>query len=180
MTEPIDVRFFPTEAISPALRASIIDVCIRAHDNEDFHRLFSFVPSGGRHFLAYHGETLVSHAVVTTRWLQVEGRPVMRTAFVDAVSTVPEHQGRGYGSAVMRHLGENIDDYAIGCLETDRIGFYRRLGWEVWQGPLAGRSDQGLIPTPDQKGVMVLRLANTPQLSFDEPLSVECQAERIW
>lgn len=104
----------------------------------------------------------------------------MRTAYVDAVSTLPEHQGRGYGSAVMRHLGANIDDYEIGCLETDRIGFYGRLGWEVWRGPLAGRSETGLIPTPDQKGVMVLRLPHTPTLSLDDALSVECQTERIW
>jgi len=80
----------------------------------------------------------------------------------------------------MRHLAENIPDYEIACLETEKIGFYERLGWEVWRGPLAGRSEQGLIRTPEQKGVMILRLARTPALNLDGELTIECQANRIW
>ena len=38
----------------------------------------------------------------------------------------------------MRRLTAEIGDYEIGCLQTDRVGFYDRLGWELWQGPLAG------------------------------------------
>ena len=79
----------------------------------------------------------------------------------------------------MRHLAANIPDYVIAGLETDRTGFYERLGWEVWRGPLAGRSEQGLIPTPDQTGVMILRLAKTPPLDLDQGLTIE-QAGRIW
>ena len=80
----------------------------------------------------------------------------------------------------MTRLAESIDDYEIGCLQTDRTGFYARLGWELWRGPLAGRGDDGLIPTPDQRGVMVLRLAPTPPLDLDTGLSIERQPERIW
>jgi aminoglycoside 2'-N-acetyltransferase I len=127
---------------------------------------------------------LVSHAVVTTRWLQPDGQPELKTAYVDAVATLPAYQGQGYGSAVMLELANRIDDYSIGCLETERAGFYERLGWELWRGPLAGRSEQGLIPTPDQKGVMVLRLSQTPALDLDQGLTIECQTgelgNRIW
>ena len=80
----------------------------------------------------------------------------------------------------MKHLAENISDYVIACLETDKTGFYECLGWQVWRGPMAGRSEQGLIPTPDQTGVMILRLAETPSLNLDEGLTIECQAGRIW
>ncbi|MGZ4734935.1 MAG: GNAT family N-acetyltransferase [Acidimicrobiia bacterium] len=122
----------------------------------------------------------MSHAVVTTRWVQPEGQPVLKTAFVDAVSTLPMYQGLGYGGTVMRRLDTAIDDYEIACLQTDRTGFYERLGWELWQGPLAGRSEQGLIPTPQQRGVMVLRLAHTPPLDLATQLTIECQPDRIW
>jgi hypothetical protein len=37
-----------------------------------------------------------------------------------------------------------------------------------------------VIPTPDQRGVMVLRLANTPPVDLDAALTIECQPERIW
>lgn len=169
-----------TEGLNEATRASIIQVCIAAHQEEDFKNLFSYIPSGGRHFLAYRETELVSHAVVTTRWLQPEGLPILKTAYVDAVATLPSYQRQGYGSSVMRHLAENIPDYEIACLETEKIGFYERLGWEVWRGPLAGRSEQGLLPTPEQKGVMILRMVGTPSLNLDGSLTIESQPGRIW
>ena len=180
MADSITVTSARTEDLSTTIRASIIYVCITAHQKEDFKRLFSYIPSGGRHFLAYRETELVSHAVVTTRWLQPEGQPVLKTAYVDAVATLPAYQGQGYGSALMRQLAKDIDDYAIACLETERLAFYERLGWEIWRGPLAGRSEQGLIPTPEQNGIMVLRLPQTPALDLEQGLTIECQTGRIW
>src|SRR5262245_38042231 len=182
MSDRIVVRSFRTEELDAAARASIIRVCIEAHGTEDFDKLFSYIPSGGRHVLGSHGPTLVSHAVATTRWVQPAGEPPLKTAYVDAVATLPSYEGRGFASAVMRRLAEDVDhDFALGCLETDRVGFYRRLGWELWRGPLAGRrTDGSLVATPDQTGVMVLRLTNTPPLDLDAMLTIECQAARIW
>lgn len=169
-----------TEDLRSDVREAIIEVCVAAHDNDGFRRMFIDYFHSARHFLAYREDEVVAHAVVTTRGVQPEGHPVLRTAYVDAVSTLPECQGQGYGSAVMRALGAGIDDYEIACLETQREGFYERLGWEVWRGPLGGRSDDGLVPTPDQTGVMVLRLSHTPELDLDAPMTIEVQLERIW
>jgi len=180
MTGSISVTSAKTEDIGAATRASIVELCIAAHQEQDFQHLFLYIPSGGRHFLAYREEVLVSHAVVTTRWLQPQGQPILKTAYVDAVATLPAYQGRGCGSAVMQHLARNIADYAIACLQTDRTGFYARLGWEVWRGALAGRGEQGIIPTPEQRGVMILRLPQTPTLNPDAELTIECQTGRIW
>lgn len=80
----------------------------------------------------------------------------------------------------MRHLAKNIADYEIACLETERPAFYERLGWEVWRGALAGRSEEGVTPTPEQKGIMILRLERTPALDLDGALTIECQGGRIW
>jgi aminoglycoside 2'-N-acetyltransferase I len=173
------VTVINTEDLADDIRAAIIQVCFSAFQEEDFLRLFSYIPAGGRHFLAYHGTTLVSHAVVTTRWLQPDDQPLLKTAYVDAVATLPAYQGQGYGSAVMQQLAQNIGDYDIAGLQTDRPGFYARLGWELWRGALGGRSAQGVIPTPEQQGVMVLRLARTPAINLDSALTVECTG-RIW
>jgi len=173
--------FTSEELAAAGLRQAVIDLCVAAHENDEFRYMFSrYFASGARHFLAYDGDTLVSHAVVSTRGVQPEGLPILRTAFVDAVSTLPSRQNEGYGSATMQCLAENIGDYEIGCLQTDRGSFYAHLGWEEWRGPLAGRSDDGLIPTPDQRGVMVLRLPNTPPFDLDAALTIERQPERIW
>jgi aminoglycoside 2'-N-acetyltransferase I len=181
MMDDFVVTAMRTEDISAVTRTQIIQVCVAAHREEDFKNLFSYVPSGGWHFLAYQEDDLVSHALVTTRWLQPQGHLLLKTAYIDAVSTLPAYQGKGYGSALMRRLAADIDnEYAIACLETDRESFYDRLGWEAWLGPLAGRSDQGLVPTPEQRGVMVLRLSQTPALDLNSMLTIECQTGRIW
>jgi aminoglycoside 2'-N-acetyltransferase I len=168
-----------TEDLNPTTRSAIIDVCIAAHQKADFRHLFSYIAAGGRHFLAYCGEELVSHAVVTTRWLQPEGQPLLKTAYVDAVATLPAYQGHGYGTLVMQQLANNIADYELACLETDRPVFYERLGWEEWRGLLAGRKEGELMSTPDQKGIMILRLAHTPLLDLNSSLTVEYDG-RIW
>jgi len=181
MSETTRVRRYKTEELDADARNAIVNLCVVAHQEEDFKNLFSYVPTGGLPFFGSHGGLLVSHAMVTTRWLQPEGHPVLKTAYIDAVATLPTHQGRGHGSAVMRYVAGNIEDeYTIACLETERITFYEQLGWQAWRGPLAGRSEQGLIPTPEPQGIMVLRLSQTPPLNLDSTLTIECQQERIW
>lgn len=176
----LSVQRAETWELPPALRAEIIRVCIAAHEEEDFQNLFSYIRSGGRHFLALRGDELVSHAVVTTRWLQPQGHPRLKTAYVDAVATHPAAQGQGYGSAVMRALAAGIEDYAIACLETDIPGFYTRLGWDLWRGPLAGRESDGeIVPTPEQTGILILRLPHTPVLNLGSLLTIEIDG-RIW
>ena len=182
-------RYFPeirivcrrTEALDEPAREAVVEVCVAAHGEEDFRNLFSYIRAGGHHFLAYEGEALVGHAVVTTRWLQPEGLPLLKTAYVDAVATLPQKQGRGIGSMVMGALAEEIGDaYEIGCLETERVSFYERVGWEVWRGKLAGRDGDSLIATPEQTGIMILRLPQTTPLDLDGLLTIERQPGRIW
>lgn len=141
--------------------------------------LFTYIPAGGRHFLVYGAQELVGHAVVTTRWLQPQGLPLLCTVYVDSVATLPRYQGQGIGSAVIRHLALGITDYEIACLETDRVGFYARLGWEEWRGPLAGRKETELLPTPGQADIMISRLARTPSLNLEGGLTIEYDG-RIW
>jgi aminoglycoside 2'-N-acetyltransferase I len=179
MSQPVRVTSACTEELNADTRASIIHVCRTAHQEDDFVQLFSYIPSGGIHVLAYREQKLVGHAVVTTRWLQPEGLPLLRTAYVDAVATLPAYQGQGIGSAVMRHLASVISEYEIACLETERVSFYTQLGWEAWRGPLAGRRATELLPTPDQKGIMILRLARTPPLDINSLLVIEYDG-RIW
>ena len=118
-----------TSALTEAERAAVIQLCIAAHGNPGFADLFSLLPPDGLHLLGHEDSTLVGHAVVTTRWLQPAGLPLLRTAYVDAVATLPARQGQGVGSAVMRALAAAVaEEYEIACLETQRAGFYARLG----------------------------------------------------
>src|SRR4030067_386422 len=156
MSESIVVTSARPEDLSPAIRAYFIDVCVAAHQEDSFRRLFSYIPAGGRHFLAYRDRELVSHAVVTTRWLKADGQPDLKTVYVDAVATLPVYQGRGIGSALMRHLASALSDYAIACLETERVSFYAQLGWEEWRGFLAHQKVGQKTPHLHPKTIIAL------------------------
>ncbi len=173
------IRIRRTRQLDALARATIVELCTAAHQ-ADFSHLFYYLPADGLHFIAYFDEEIVSHAVVTTRWLQPEWRPLLRTAYVDTVATLPGFQGRGYGTSVMRELAANISAYEIACLTADRRDFFERLGWQRWRGPRAGRSGSELIPTPAQLNVMILRLPKTPPLDLDRLLTIDTQAGRIW
>ena len=95
-------------------------------------------------------------------------------------STLPQYEGGATEARPCGRLAAESTTTRSRALQTDRVGFYDRLGWELWQGPLAGRGEDGLIPTPDQQGVMVLRLPRTPPLRLDTRLTIEPQPERIW
>ncbi|MEM7130318.1 MAG: GNAT family N-acetyltransferase [Chloroflexota bacterium] len=178
----LTIRVTHTRNLSEDVRSAVDHVCMAARLGEMTESLFQFLPPDGIHVMGYIEDEMVSHAVVTTRWLQVAEQPILKTAYIDAVSTVPKFQQRGAGSAVMRHLTGVIPNYEIGALQTERVPFYSRVGWEVWRGPLAGRKANGeRIPTPDMGDdrVMIFRLPNTPELDLDSPLSIEYNG-RIW
>ena len=72
--------------------------------------------------------------------------------------------GQGRGSSVVRAVNEHIQSmYELGALSTGLPDFYRRLGWELWIGSTAVRTERGLVPTPeDDGGIMVLCHAHHP------------------
>jgi aminoglycoside 2'-N-acetyltransferase I len=180
MSSPLTILVANTEALTEALRADIITVCIDAHSEPEFAHLFTWVPTGGLHVVAQRDGRVLGHAMVTARRAQPAGLPELNTAYVDAVSVSPQQQGSGVGSAVMRALAQEITSFDIACLETNRPGFYERLGWQIWRGPKAGRGPAGLIMTPAQQTVMILQLDHTPPLELDSLLTIECQPGRIW
>lgn len=163
--------------LSAHQRAEIIALCTAAYE-EDFADMFDMLP-GSIHMLARLNGQLVSHAAWVTRWLQPEGLPVLHTAFVEAVATVPEHQGKGFASAVLRELATHITSYDLGALSPSDAAFYERLGWELWRGPLGIRTEHGLKPTPGEQA-MVLRLPHTPVLDLDRAMSAEWRLGELW
>jgi aminoglycoside 2'-N-acetyltransferase I len=101
---------------------------------------------------------------------------------VEAVATLPTHQRRGYGSAIMEQVGEHIDGtFRLGALGTGRHAFYARLGWIVWMGPTSVRTDRGLVPTPEEDGHVLVRLTSTsPYLDLSAPISCDWRSGDVW
>jgi GNAT superfamily N-acetyltransferase len=173
-----------TADLSPTERATIVAICERATGN-DFSILFELVERSPEswHVLAHAKGTLIGHALWYPRWLQTDDGPLLHTAYVEAVAVEPAWQGQGVGSALLTLLAAEIAAFELGALSTERHAFYARLGWELWQGPLAVRMPAGLEHTtfddPDDR-VMILRTRLTPPLDLTATLSGEPRTPSHW
>lgn len=157
---------------------AVLALCSAAYEMEFSPYLALF--DDPMHVLAEENGRLVSHALWVTRVLEANHRLQLRTAYIEAVATLPDAQGRGFGSAVMRAVGAATQTgYDLGALSPSDWAFYAPFGWELWKGPLAVRTNDGEMPTPDEE-VMILRLPDTPPLDLTWPLSVEWRPIEIW
>jgi aminoglycoside 2'-N-acetyltransferase I len=136
---------------------------------------------GGTHFLLEDEGALVGHASVVERTLHLGDRPV-RTGYVEAVAIEPGRQGSGLGSRLMEVVNGHIDaGFELGALGTGEQSFYERLGWEVWQGPASVRTVDGLQPSPDEDGyILVLRTRSSPALHLTDAISCEWRPGDSW
>ena len=180
---PARIEVVTADALGAAARAEIIALCESAY-GEDFTRLFEDFP-GSTHVIARDERgAIVSHAEWVTRWLQPAGHPVLRTAYVEAVATAPDHQRRGFATAVLRHLGEALaadPAWELAALSPSDSAFYACLGWELWRGPLGIRRGDIIEPTDADEEVMILRLPRTPAtLATTSLLTAEWRAGEPW
>jgi aminoglycoside 2'-N-acetyltransferase I len=136
---------------------------------------------GGQHFVLEVDGRIVSHASVVERELHVAQRP-LRTGYVEAVATAPDHEGQGHGSAVMREATTHIREaFELGALGTGKHGFYERLGWQTWRGPTFVRAPEGPRRTPDEDGlIMVVRTPTSPPIDLHAPLSCDWRPGDVW
>ena len=148
-----------SNTIAASTLQAIRDLCSEAYREDFSHALELLGP--GVHVIGRLDEEIVSHAMWVDRELEVGGRGRLHTAYVEAVATRPAFQRRGFGTGVMRRLAREIRGYDLGALSPSDEGFYARLGWEAWRGPLFIRTATGIEATPDE-GVMILRLERRP------------------
>ena len=137
---------------------------------------------GGVHVIAEIGGSVIAHASVVPRELHADGRP-LRTGYVEAVATSPRLQARGVGTLVMQAANAHIrQTYELGALGTGEHGFYARLGWRTWQGPLYVRAQEGEQRTAEEDGgIMILETPSTPKpLDLALPLSCDWRDGDVW
>lgn len=131
--------------------------------------------------VVFDDETAVAHAAVVPRTIQVVDRSVS-TGYVEAVATHPMRRRKGLGAMVMTEVADLLHShFEMGALSTGRQDFYRRLGWERWQGPTYVRVGSELIRTVEEdEGVMVLRFGPSRGVDLTAPISCEGRPGDDW
>ena len=136
---------------------------------------------GGVHFVLDLDGEIVAHASVVEREIHVGGRP-LRTGYVEAVATAPDRQGIGLGSRLMADVASYIrETFELGALGTGRHHFYERLGWLTWAGPSFVRTADGVQPTPEDDGyILVLPTPWSPPLGRSGSISCDWRPGDVW
>ena len=168
----------PADGLPRGEREAVVDLCTRAY-GQDLRSLMGTF-HGATHVLGYMHERLVAHALWVTRWLQVGDAEPLRTAYIEAVATDGDFRRRGFARAAMARVIDEIQDFGLGGLSPFSVGYYERLGWELWRGPLFIRAGHGMERSPDDEQVMIHRLPETPDLDLSGPLSAEWREGELW
>lgn len=169
-----------TGDVADGLLAQIHDLLVEAFEG-DFSDDDWEHTVGGRHFLVMERDSVLSHAAVVSRVLEVGSRP-LQVGYVEGVATHPTHRRRGYASAIMTAVSDHIrSDYEMGGLGTDLFSFYERFGWERWRGRTYVRRTDGPLHTEEEHGyVMVLRFGRSADLGLCQPISCEWRSGDDW
>jgi aminoglycoside 2'-N-acetyltransferase I len=136
---------------------------------------------GGIHALCWAGDELIGHACVIQRRLLHQGR-ALRTGYVEAVAVRPDRQRQGHGRALMAALEPYLrGGYDLGALGASdaALAFYPTLGWQVWRGPLSALTPSGVVPTPDERG-SVMVLPGAVPLDLDAALTADWRPGDLW
>jgi GNAT superfamily N-acetyltransferase len=173
----MEVVAIPAARLAPADRDAIVALCSAAYEEPFAVYLDMFADPV--HIITQSAGRIISHACIVTRWVQPAGHRPLRTAYVEAVATLPGEQGNGHASRILAAIPALVADFEIAALSPSEAGFYARLGWESWLGPLAVRMADRLEASIDEE-VMILRLPLTPPLDLSALLSIEFRDGEIW
>ncbi len=177
-SDGVDLQVVAGKDLTFEVRQEVIALCDLAYEEDMGAILKEFVDPV--HVLGYFEGRLVTHALWIERFLHPEGLPMLRTAYVEAVATHPDFRSRRFASQIMREVVEHIQDYDIGGLAPFNVEYYANLGWELWRGKLYERKDGEVLTSDPEERVMIYRLAKTPALDLDVPISVEWRVGEVW
>lgn len=163
--------------MTPAQLDAVIALCSGVFEM-DYSYYMNLCPDRV-HILGYDDVRLVSHALWMERRMRVGDGPWLCAAYIEGVATHADYRRRGYGSAVMRRLHQEIAGYALGALSPAEPEWYESLGWVRWQGRLLIDQDGDVKATPDDVA-MVYRTPRSGPWDIRAPLTAEWRPFELW
>jgi predicted N-acetyltransferase YhbS len=158
------------EAISPADRTAVIDLCGAAFE-DDFGRLFER-RAGAGHLLAFLGDEVIGHLCWTYRTFTCGGGETFRVRWIEAVAVRLDWQGFGLGTRLMEQVAALPSTVSRMALMATRESFYTRLGWIQWEGEVVF---EGWEETGEQtdEPLMVWAAEGIPDAVLDEDVHID-------
>lgn len=95
------------------------------------------------------------------------GKTTVRLGGIGGVATLPELQGRGLGSAVLKFAGEYMHktmgvDFGLLVCETAMVPFYEKLGWLLVKEPMVFDQPGSKVTWHEETMILPCRQINFP------------------
>ena len=139
-------------SLDASTRATIRELLDTAFEG-DFSDADADHAAGGIRVLAVDGDTIIGHAALIGRQMQVNGVTVT-VGYVEGVAVHPDRQGQGHGRALMQIISARAQEtYAVTMLSTGEQGFYEKLGWvRFWAKAMSTKTDNWCVRQTKTKG----------------------------
>jgi aminoglycoside 2'-N-acetyltransferase I len=157
-----ELRTVHTADLDASTRSAIrllMDAAFGAVSDDTFENVL-----GGLHALVLEGAELVGHASVVQRRM-LHGGWALRTGYVEGVAVREDRRRQGHGAAMMSALERVVrSGYQLGALgaSPDGARLYGSRGWQLWQGPSAALTPDGIRRTPDKDGSIYVLPVSVP------------------
>jgi aminoglycoside 2'-N-acetyltransferase I len=135
---------------------------------------------GGVHAMVHDSGVLIAHASLVMRRMLHSGR-ALRCGYVEAVAVAPDRQREGLGGQVMtalETLAPAYDLLALGATD-EGMGLYVSHGWVPWRGRLSALTPDGVVPTPDEEGYVLVLPGSVP-LDLGAELTCDWRDGDVW
>jgi aminoglycoside 2'-N-acetyltransferase I len=166
-------------SLDASTRAAIRELLDIAFES-DFSDADADHAAGGIRVLAVDGDTIIGHAALVGRQMQVNGVPIT-VGYVEGVAVHPDRQGQGHGAVLMRMIDERAQHlYALTMLSTGEQGFYEKLGWVRFLGKSYVTEQGKMVRTADEDEGLMVRTADATWHTRDCVVVCDWRTGDVW
>lgn len=136
---------------------------------------------GGTHLCLHESGKLISHAAVVPRRLYINDQSVY-CGYLENVATQPDRQHQSFGSRILQESNNLItNEFELGALSSSSKPFYRKFGWQDWQGPsYVLQNGQWLRSQSEDRGIMILTTKANSSWNLNSRIACEDRPGDAW
>jgi len=147
----MDIEIRAADSLSEAERKRVDDIDRQVFESDPYHYM-EWSPVNWHVLLKLDGEW-VSYVGIVERTGAVNGQPV-KLGGIGGVGTLPAYRRRGLAEAAMGRAQAFIRDelqveFGLLICNQQMIPYYRKLGWQVVEGPLVFNQPGGKLTFDD-------------------------------
>lgn len=177
-------KIIAAQDLNKQQRQQIAELCFFAFDEDPWSQ-YTFMQTAV-HLLGILDGNIVSHALWTDRIFTLKDGVIVKTAYIEYVTTNFNMRGKGLASKLLRYLIDVLTalGYELAALQPEDEAFYKKLGWISWWGDLYIKQDTSTYLTDDYEIMLYLLstklIGRLSHRSEENTICAEWREGEVW